>query len=95
MTVKPTVTTDATKDSPAGEYVITCFGGEADNYEMSYREGKLTITVPDGIGGVMRKDVFDVYDARGRKVRRQATSLRGLSRGVYIVNRRKIVISDN
>ena len=33
----------------------------------------------------------DVYDACARLVRRQATSLHGLSRGVYIVNNRKVV----
>lgn len=34
----------------------------------------------------------DVYDTRGRLVRKQAVSLRGLSRGVYIVNNRKVVL---
>ena len=33
----------------------------------------------------------DVYDACARLVRRQATSLHGLSRGIYIVNNRKVV----
>lgn len=33
----------------------------------------------------------DVYDMHGRLVRKAATSLEGLSRGVYLVNNRKIV----
>jgi hypothetical protein len=33
----------------------------------------------------------DVYDMHGRLVRKAATSLEGLSRGVYLMNNRKIV----
>ena len=33
----------------------------------------------------------DVYDVHGRLVRKAATSLEGLSRGVYLVNNRKVV----
>lgn len=33
----------------------------------------------------------DVYDTCGRLVRKQATSLQGLSRGVYIINNQKVV----
>ena len=33
----------------------------------------------------------DVYDAHGRLVRKQAASLLGLSKGIYIVNNRKVV----
>ena len=35
---------------------------------------------------------IDIYDTHGRLVRKQATSLNGLSRGVYIVNNRKMVV---
>jgi len=35
--------------------------------------------------------LFDVYDMLGRKVRHTATSLNGLSRGIYIINGRKVV----
>jgi hypothetical protein len=34
---------------------------------------------------------FDVYDLNGRKVLNKATSLDGLSDGVYIVNGKKVV----
>ena len=33
----------------------------------------------------------DIYDVHGRLVRKQATSLQGLSRGVYIINNQKVV----
>ena len=44
FTTKPTATTTATADSPAGEYEITVSGGEAKNYTLSYVNGKLTVT---------------------------------------------------
>ena len=37
-------------------------------------------------------DPFDVYDLNGRRVLNKATSLDGLSDGVYIVNGKKVVI---
>ena len=41
---QPTVTTTATKDSPAGTYPITVSGAEAQNYIMNYVSGRLTVT---------------------------------------------------
>ena len=32
----------------------------------------------------------DIYDIQGRLVRRQAMSLEGLEKGIYIVNKRKV-----
>lgn len=46
LTEKPQVSTDATKDSPTGEYVIMVTGGQADNYEIELVNGTLTITEP-------------------------------------------------
>lgn len=40
---KPTVSTKATKSSPAGTYPITISGGVASNYTLSYKEGTLTV----------------------------------------------------
>ena len=40
----PTLTTNAKKDSPAGKYTITADGAVADNYDISYVDGVLTIT---------------------------------------------------
>jgi hypothetical protein len=44
LTKKPTVTCQATKDSPVGEYDVIVSGAEAQNYEISYINGKLTVT---------------------------------------------------
>ena len=46
LTQQPTVTTEATTDSPVGSYPITASGAEAENYDISYVAG--TLTVIDG-----------------------------------------------
>lgn len=43
LTVKPVATTEATADSPVGDYVITVSGGEDENYDFTYVNGTLTI----------------------------------------------------
>ena len=40
---KPTVTCSATKDSEPGEYEVSVSGAEAQNYDISYVTGKLTV----------------------------------------------------
>lgn len=42
-TTEPTVTTTATQTSNAGTYPITISGGVAKNYEVTYKQGTLTI----------------------------------------------------
>ncbi len=44
LTTKPTISCEATKNSAVGEYTVTVSGAEATNYEISYVNGKLTIT---------------------------------------------------
>ena len=46
LTTKPTVSCEATKDSPKGEYEVTVSGAEATNYNISYVNGKLTVVEP-------------------------------------------------
>lgn len=43
LTKQPTVSCSATKDSPAGTYDVTVSGAEAQNYEITYKNGTLTI----------------------------------------------------
>ena len=49
LSKKPTATTMATKESAPGEYAVTVSGGEAQNYEMSYTNGKLIVTEADAV----------------------------------------------
>ena len=75
-----------------GEYVINVSGGEAQNYELSYVNGKLTVTVPSGIREIISGGSFDVYTTDGRMVKKGATTLKGLAKGVYIVNGWKVMV---
>jgi len=92
LTKKPTATTTATKDSPAGDYEIVISGGEAQNYELSYENGMLTVNVSTGITTISATHPVAIYTLQGYIVRKNTTTLEGLPKGIYIVNGRKIVI---
>ena len=92
LTVKPTVTTTATKDSPVGEYTIVVSGGEAKNYELNYQNGVLTIIESTGIAEISVISPADVYTLQGHKVRTKVTTLEGLPKGVYVINGKKVVV---
>ena len=92
LSTQPTITTTATSASEPGEYDITIGGAEAQNYEISYVAGKLTITESDGIMMISSEHPVSVFDIQGHKVRSNVTSLEGLPKGVYIINGRKVVI---
>jgi hypothetical protein len=88
----------ATKDSPVGDYDIVVSGGEAQNYELSYVGGKLTVTVPSAIASLPETDgTVDVYTLDSQLVRQHAKTLKGLSKGVYLLrsqdkNSRKLIV---
>ena len=93
LTVKPTASTTATKDSPAGVYDITVSGGQATNYTFKYVGGKLTVSNNDvAVRSLTIEETFDVYDIYGKKILSGATSLTGLRKGVYVVNGRKVIV---
>lgn len=100
LTTLPTAACDAKADNEPGEYAITVSGAVATNYEISYVEGKLTIEEktgdeddPSGVSAVVIDGaVFSVYDLQGRRVRCQSPSLKGLPKGVYVVNGNKLVV---
>lgn len=46
LSVLPNASTDATNESPAGEYIIIVSGAEAQNYAFIYVDGILTIMMP-------------------------------------------------
>ncbi len=49
LTQQPTVSTNATSSSTPGEYEITVSGADAQNYEITYVAGKLTIVDADAL----------------------------------------------
>ena len=94
LTKKPTVTTDATKDSPVGTYEIVVSGGDANNYNLNYQNGVLTVMESTGIATVSVTCSADVYTLQGYKVRSMATTLEGLPDGIYMVNGKKVVVKS-
>ena len=92
LTKQPSITTTATSASAPGDYDISISGAEAQNYEISYVAGKLTITQSDGIKMISLDQPVDVYNLQGQKVLTNTTTLEGLPKGVYIINGRKVVI---
>ena len=92
LTKKPSVSCNATANSAPGRYEIIVSGAEAQNYDISYQSGWLTIEIAQGILDVVTDgQPFDVYNTQGRKVRSGVTSLKGLPKGVYIVNGKKVI----
>ena len=61
LTEKPTVTTIAKKDSPIGDYEVKVSGAKAQNYNISYQNGVLTVMKnlgdANGDGDVTEADV--------------------------------------
>ena len=92
FTVAPVATTTATAESAPGIYDIVVSGGEARNYDFTYVNGRLTVQMRDGIQTLVFVHPVDIYTVTGRKVRSQATTTKGLPRGVYIIEGRKIVL---
>ena len=91
LLAKPTATTNATVDSPAGDYVITVSGGEAQNYAFEYVNGVLTVIETSGIAEINASGKpLVVYTVSGKKL--IVTSLKALPQGVYIVNGRKVIV---
>lgn len=84
----PTLSCEATADSPAGLYPIVATGARAVNYDFKYVEGTLRVVDPTAVrtvraDGSSARPVY--YDLQGRPV----TTLR---RGVYISDGRKVVV---
>ena len=92
---KPVASCVADSKSPAGVYDITVEGGDADNYDLDYVSGKLTVTEATGIAEVNANAAsrqFDVYSVTGQVVAKGVSSLNGLSSGVYIIKGKKVVV---
>ena len=49
LTKKPVITTTATEASAPGSYPVTVSGAEAQNYDISYKPGTLTVTEADAV----------------------------------------------
>ena len=68
-----------------GEYDIIVSGGDAQNYEFIYVNGKLTVTMSDDVAEIIASGRFNVYTLRGQYVAKDVSSLKELSPGIYIL----------
>ena len=88
LKTQPVITCEATKDSPAGEYPIVISGATAQNYDITFVNGVLTIEGSSGIDAVTtNKSATVLYDLQGRRIDGQ------LRKGLYIDRQRRRVIS--
>ncbi len=94
LLIQPTATCEATADSAPGIYDIIVSGGQSFNYQFNYVNGVLEVVETQGIAAVTVSfdKPADIYSADGRCIRRAATTMAGLPRGLYIVNGRKVVV---
>lgn len=65
LTKQPKVSCSAQQDSPVGSYTVTVSGAEAQNYEISYVNGTLTVKEKEDISGLVNGDVFTAQTVEG------------------------------
>lgn len=91
------VTLKASDDIAAGSLTaylkeVTLTTSEEVEFTPADVNFTITATNSSGISEMTMSKPVDVYDLQGNKIRQHATSLNGLSKGVYIINGKKVVI---
>lgn len=76
LTKPVSISTTAKKDSPVGSYPIVPFGGLADNYDLSYERGVLTIV--KAAQTIAWNDELPVKATVGTKIKLEGTTTSGL-----------------
>ena len=76
LTKPVSISTTAKKDSPVGTYPIVPFGGLADNYDLSYERGVLTIV--KAAQSIAWNDELPAKATVGTKIKLEATTTSGL-----------------
>ena len=93
LTKQPTFACTATAASAPGEYDITVSGAEAQNYEISYVSGVLTVEQVSGIERIFVDGKrVDVYSISGVLYKKDVVSTKELPQGIYIINGKKYVV---
>ena len=90
LLTQPVINCEATKDSPAGEYPIEICGATAQNYEITFVNGVLTVEGESGISTTLAdgQSSTELYDLQGRQIVKSK-----LRKGLYIDRRKRRVIS--
>ena len=96
-TIVKVTSTGKIKGLKVGKAVITCTSnatGQKATCKVTVVKASSAPSLDD-VTGIEEKpalaEKFDVYDLNGRRVLDKATSLEGLSNGVYIVNGKKVI----
>ena len=63
-------------------------GVESDIADVEFKINKKS----DGINEISAEKPATVYDLKGNQIRKNATSVEGLSKGVYIINNKKVIV---
>ena len=94
LDAEPIAQTEATKESPVGEYLITIDGGAAVNYSFEYVYGSLIVTVGSIVETIRRANPAscDIYDLLGRKIDLSKLPNGNLPKGIYVVNGKKVLV---
>ena len=93
LSAQPVITCAANASSRPGTYPIEVSGAESDYYAITHVAGTLTVTEPDGIREVVSTtQPADVYTVTGLLLRRNATTLEELPKGVYVIAGRKVIV---
>ena len=96
FTITPPPPPQVTEYNVPGKYTITVSDAEAENYKFEYSTAVLTITLsPNGILNTPQTAntaTFDVYSLNGTCIAKGVSSLKGLAKGVYLVNGKKLII---
>ena len=92
-----TLTASLEQELDAGDYPLTVKNirmVKSTGIETILNDASATISVKSDVSAIEYTGQWpaDVYDLSGRLVRRDATSLRGLHPGVYIVNNHRVVV---
>lgn len=90
----PKISCNADITSVIGLYTIRLRGGHDNNYEYTLQNGTLTILSAENIEKVESKDFWpaDIYDISGRMIKKEAHSLEGLAKGVYLIKGKKVLV---
>lgn len=91
LLVQPTASCEANEQSPEGEYAIHVEGGEAENYEFYYIDGKLTVTANTAIRETRMKGndgALAGHNVAGQRVITPSCN----AKGVYIMRGRKVLV---
>ncbi len=88
---QPVVSCVRTTDSPAGQYDIVVSGAEAQNYDITYVNGVLTVVSdPSAIRGITTGNgQEELYDLQGRKVTNRHAAKK---KAIYVNGQKRKVI---